>query len=197
MARTPIGKGRPGGGDAPALWESEAVVSDVMGQLIEFWGFKRNTGRIWTILYLSPVPLTAQDLRRLLGLSSGAVSMMLTELARWGVVRKVWVHGERRDHFAAEVHLWRMITRVLSEREKAQIVAVSEACEEALQFLETKRRAPDPRERQRAELQIERIRILYDLVRLAKRLLEGLLATAKLDAGPLTAFLLGSSRAKR
>jgi len=183
--------------EARALWPSEAIVSDVMGRLIEFWGFKRNTGRIWTVLYLSPVPLTAQDLRRLLGLSSGAVSMMLAELARWGVVRKVWVHGDRRDHFAAEVQLWRMISRVLSEREKAQIVAVAEACEEALRFLETKRRASDSKDRQRAELQIERIRILYDLVRLAKRLLEGLLATAKLDAGPLAAFLLGSARSTR
>jgi HTH-type transcriptional regulator, glycine betaine synthesis regulator len=90
-----------------------------------------------------------------------------------------------------------MISRVLSEREKAQIVAVAEACEEALRFLETKRHASDPRDRQRAELQIERIRTLSSLVRTAKKLLEGLLATAKLDAGPLTAFLLGSVRSLR
>jgi HTH-type transcriptional regulator, glycine betaine synthesis regulator len=196
VTRAPTARG---GGEvsSPTLWASEAIVSDVMGQLIEFWGFKRNTGRIWTVLYLSPVPLTAQDLRRLLGLSSGAVSMMLAELARWGVVRKVWVHGERRDHFTAEVQLWRMISRVLSEREKAQIVALAEACEEALRFLETKRRASDPADRERAELEIVRIRALYNLVRLAKKLLEGLLATAKLDAGPLAAFLLGSARSTK
>jgi DNA-binding transcriptional regulator GbsR (MarR family) len=185
------------GSDAPALWASEVIVSDVMGRLIEFWGFKRNTGRIWTVLYLSPVPLTAQDLRHLLGLSSGSVSMMLAELARWGVVRKVWVQGDRRDHFAAEVHLWKMISRVLSEREKAQITAVVEACEDALRFLETKRRSPDSNDRQRAELQVDRIRTLHNLVRTAKKLLEGLLLTAKLDAGPLTAFLLGSARSTK
>jgi HTH-type transcriptional regulator, glycine betaine synthesis regulator len=188
---------RPAGSVAPALWASEVIVSDVMGRLIEFWGFKRNTGRIWTVLYLSPVPLTAQDLRQLLGLSSGSVSMMLAELARWGVVRNVWVHGDRRDHFAAEVHLWKMISRVLSEREKAQITAVADACEEALRFLETKRHSPDPNERQRADLQIGRIRTLHSLVRTAKKLLEGLLLTAKLDAGPLAAFLLGSARSMK
>jgi HTH-type transcriptional regulator, glycine betaine synthesis regulator len=185
------------GSDAPALWASEVIVSDVMGRLIEFWGFKRNTGRIWTVLYLSPVSLTAQDLRHLLGLSSGSVSMMLAELARWGVVRKVSVQGDRRDHFAAEVHLWKMISRVLSEREKAQITAVVEACEDALRFLETKRRSLDPNDRQRAELQVDRIRTLHNLVRTAKKLLEGLLLTAKLDAGPLTAFLLGSARSTK
>ena len=92
---------------ARSLWESEVIVTDLIGRLIEFWGFKRNMGRVWAVLYLSHEPLTAQELRDLLRLSSGAVSMILSELSRWGVVRKVWIQGDRRDHFAAEVQLWR------------------------------------------------------------------------------------------
>ena len=179
-------KGRRAG-----LWPSEALVSDIVGRLIEFWGFKRNMGRVWAVLYLSPEPLTAQDLRDLLRLSSGAVSMILSDLSRWGVVRKVWIQGDRRDHFAAEVQLWRMISRVLSEREKTEIVVFLETCEEALRFLESKVNAHDARDRQRAQLQIERIKGLYDLGRLGKKLLDGLLSTAKLDAEPLTRFTLG------
>jgi HTH-type transcriptional regulator, glycine betaine synthesis regulator len=177
-----------------ALWPSEKLVSDVVGRLIEFWGFKRNMGRVWAVVYLSPEPLTAQELRDLLSLSSGAVSMILTDLLRWGVVKKVWIQGDRRDHFAAEVQLWRMISRVLSERERVEIVVAGEACEEALRFLESKVDSTDPRERARAELQIDRIRALYDLARMGKKLLDGLLSSAKLDAEPLTRFLLGSSR---
>src|SRR5262249_20190757 len=71
-------------GKRATLWPSEALVSDIVGRLIEFWGFKRNMGRVWAVLYLSPEPLTAQDLRELLRLSSGAVSMILSELSRWG-----------------------------------------------------------------------------------------------------------------
>jgi hypothetical protein len=55
-------------------------------------------------------------------------------------------------------------------------------------------RSDDPRDRSRAELQLERIRALHDLARLGKKLLDGLLSTAKLDAEPLTRFLLGGSR---
>jgi DNA-binding transcriptional regulator GbsR (MarR family) len=174
-----------------ALWPSEALVSDIVGRLIEFWGFKRNMGRVWAVLYLSPEPLTAQDLRELLRLSSGAVSMILSDLSRWGVVRKVWIQGDRRDHFAAEVQLWRMISRVLSEREKTEIVVFLETCEEALRFLESKVSGHDARDRARAQLQIERIKGLYELGRLGKKLLDGLLSTAKLDAEPLTRFMLG------
>ena len=175
-----------------ALWASEAAVSDVIGRLIEFWGFKRNMGRVWTVLYLSPDPLSAEDLRHALGLSSGAVSMTLSELARWGVVRKVWIQGERKDFYAAEVQLWRMISRVFNERERSEIISAIDAFEEALRQLDRIRKtSADPSTRARAELQHERISQLLELARLGKRLLDALVSTAKVDAEPLVRFLLG------
>lgn len=176
--------------DKRALWPSEAAVSDVVGRLIEFWGFKRNMGRIWSVLYLSPEPLSAEDLRVALKLSSGAVSMTLSELLRWGVVRKVWVQGERKDFYTAEVQLWRMISRVFNEREKSEIVLAIEAFEEALVEVSKLRSSPDPKTRARAELQYERIKQLLELAKLGRRLIETLLSTAKLDAEPLVRFLL-------
>ena len=172
------------------LAPSEAAVSDVVGRLIEFWGFKRNMGRIWAVLYLSPEPLSAEDLRLSLKLSSGAVSMTLNELLRWGVVRKVWVQGERKDFYTAEVQLWRMISRVFNEREKSEIVMAIEAFEEALAEVSKLRHSTDPKTRARAELQYERIKQLLELAKLGKRLMDTLLATAKIDAEPLVRFLL-------
>jgi DNA-binding transcriptional regulator GbsR (MarR family) len=175
-----------------ALWPTEATVSDVVGRLIEFWGFKRNMGRVWTVLYLSPEPLSAEDLRHALKLSSGAVSMTLSELARWGVVRKVWIQGERKDFYTSEVQLWRMISRVFNEREKSEVIAAIDAFEEALRQLDRIRRAaPDQPTRARAELQYERISQLLELAKLGRRLLDALVSTAKVDAEPLVRFLLG------
>jgi DNA-binding transcriptional regulator GbsR (MarR family) len=168
----------------------EAAVSDVVGKLIEFWGFKRNMGRVWSVLYLSLEPLSAEDLRQSLRLSSGAVSMTVNELLRWGVVRKVWVQGERKDFYAAEVQLWRMISRVFNERERSEIVMAVEAFEEALGEVSKLRSSSDPKVRARAELQYERIKQLLELAKLGKRLIETLVATAKIDAEPLVRFLL-------
>ena len=180
------------GKEKQALWPSEAAVSDVVGRLIEFWGFKRNMGRVWTVLYLSPDPLSAEDLRQSLKLSSGAVSMTLSELARWGVVRKVWIQGERKDFYTAEVQLWRMISRVFNEREKSEVIAAIDAFEDALRQLDRIRKtAPDAQSRARAELQHERISQLLELARLGRRLLDALVSTAKVDAEPLVRFLLG------
>ncbi len=164
----------------------------MIGRLIEFWGFKRNMGRVWTVLYLSPAPLSAEDLRHGLKLSSGAVSMTLSELSRWGVVRRVWIQGERKDFYTAEVQLWRMISRVFNEREKSEVIAAIDAFEEALVKLDGIRKTShDPSTRARAEVQYERISQLLELARLGRRLLDALVSTAKVDAEPLVRFLLG------
>ena len=92
-------------------------VADAVGALIESWGFKRNMGRMWAVLYLEDHPLTAADLGERLGLSTGAVSMLLAELLQWGVVKKAWVVGERREHYEAETSIWKMVSRVFRERE--------------------------------------------------------------------------------
>ncbi|MBL8719704.1 MAG: MarR family transcriptional regulator, partial [Myxococcales bacterium] len=164
----PIREGAP-------LSEPEAMVSDAVGRLIEFWGFKRNMGRVWAVLYLSPHPLTAADLRDKLQISSGAVSMTVTELVRWGVVKRVWVQGERRDYYAAEVALWRMISRVLGERERTEIGGAVETFERALVLLGQARN--EGREvAARADLQARRVRALLELAKLGRTLLDALLA---------------------
>ena len=180
------------GKEKRALSSSEVAVSDVIGRLIEFWGFKRNMGRVWAVLYLSSEPLSAEDLRYMLKLSSGAVSMTLSELSRWGVVRRVWVQGERKDFYAAEVQIWRMISRVFNEREKAEIIAAIDAFEEALVHVDRLRASTDAKVRVRAELQRERIAHLLELAKLGQRLIDALVTTAKLDAEPLVRFLLGA-----
>jgi DNA-binding transcriptional regulator GbsR (MarR family) len=69
------------------------------------------------MLYLEQRPLSAADIGERLSLSTGAMSMLLTELQEWSVVRKTWVPGERRDYYEAETSIWKMVSRVLRERE--------------------------------------------------------------------------------
>ncbi|MEM8607207.1 MAG: hypothetical protein AAGF92_08880 [Myxococcota bacterium] len=173
------------------LWESEVLVSDAIGRLIEFWGFKRNMGRLWAILYLSEAPLSAPELQARLRLSSGAVSMTLTELIRWGVVKKVWLQGERRDHFEAEGNFWKMISRVFNERERIEILDAIDAMRDALQYVGDK--AEDAETKARADFQRERIRELLDLAQIGKQLLDALVKDAKVDGTPLMKVLLGGN----
>jgi DNA-binding transcriptional regulator GbsR (MarR family) len=175
-------------GDGGELWQSERIVSDAIGRLMVLWGFKRNMGRVWTLLYLSDEPLTAHVLRERLQLSAGAISMTLSELARWGVVRKVFRQGDRHDYFEAESSLWKMISRVLRERERAEVVLAIEALEDALSAL--KRREDDP-ESARVRVQSDRITQLLELARLGRSMLDAVIDNARLDASWLPRFRLG------
>ena len=172
------------------LWESERIVSDAIARLMVLWGFKRNMGRVWTLLYLSDEPLTAHALRQRLELSAGAISMTLTELARWGVVRKIWRKGDRHDYYEAESSLWKMISRVLRERERAEIVGAIEAFEDALAAL---KRRDDPAAAVRIGVQRERIDQLLELARLGRSMLDAAIDNARMDASWLTRFRFGRS----
>ena len=37
-------------------------------------------------------------------------SVRYAELVQWGVIKKAWVPGERRDHYEAETSIWKMVS---------------------------------------------------------------------------------------
>jgi DNA-binding transcriptional regulator GbsR (MarR family) len=152
-------------------------VADAVGALIESWGFKRNMGRMWAVLYLEDHPLNASDLCERLGLSTGSVSMLLTEMLEWGAVKKAWVVGERREHFEAETSIWKMVSRVFRERELQWIRNASEAFESASQ----QTTARDAREKMIAD----RIAGLAQLSQVGATLLESVLQGDAVDSLPI------------
>jgi HTH-type transcriptional regulator, glycine betaine synthesis regulator len=160
-------------------------VADAIGSLMEFWGFKRIMGRIWTLLYLRDEALSASELCEELAISTGAASMTLSELEHWGVVRRSRQPGDRREYFEAETDIWRMVSRVLRERELLQI-------ERALETFDRVRdqllRTAAPGERSRLDSMAERILRLSDLARLGRGLLSAVVAQGKVDLGPLMKF---------
>jgi DNA-binding transcriptional regulator GbsR (MarR family) len=118
---------------------TDVQVATALGRLMAFWGFRRNLGRIWALLYLSPEPMSAQDLCTRLKLSTGSVSMALGELQQWGAVRKRPVEGERREHYEAEGDIWATVARVLEQREVREIEQVQQAIELAQRGVENER----------------------------------------------------------
>jgi len=173
-----------------ALWPSQRLVAYAVGRLMVFWGFKHNMGRIWATLYLAERPLTARDLKEGLGISVGSVSMTLSELEQWGVAHQTTAPRSRSKTYAAETDLWKMITRVLRDRERVLIGDARHAFAEALAHVRNRARSLDPAVRARARVQEERIKLLLDLTRLGGSLLDALVATGRVDMSPLGRSLL-------
>ena len=119
-----------------ATSQATLVVADAIGEVMGFWNFKPSMGRVWTVLFLSPQPLSADEISRRTQLSAGSVSMTLQELLLWGVVRKAWQRGSRRRYFEAETDILSMVTRVFRERELRLIDTTIQRIERALILLQ-------------------------------------------------------------
>jgi DNA-binding transcriptional regulator GbsR (MarR family) len=183
QARFPQGRGT-----SHAVTRSDLAVADAVGALMEFWGFRRQLGRIWAVLFLSERPLAAPELCERLRISTGLLSMSLGELKRWGVVRPVDVPGDRKEHFEAETHVWRMVARVLREREKVAVEGALATFERAVEDLRAAAADVDPGVKAAARFKLRRLEHLADLSRSALNLLRILIDSARVDAGPIKAI---------
>lgn len=172
--------------DSEPLWrDAELRAADAMGRLMEFWGFRRHMGRIWTILYLSPDPMTTADLADTLQLSSSAVSLSLGELVRWGAVRKTWRPGERKDFYEAETSVWKLLRRVYERRELNLIREASEAFADAQTTLDEARGRATGDERRRLDHMRKRLSRLSALSKAGERLVGLLVAGRAINPGDL------------
>ncbi len=91
------------------------------GDLGSQWGVNRSVAQIHALLYLAERPLTAEDIADQLGLARSNVSNSIKELLGWGLIHRVPLLGERRDHFAAETDIWEMVTRIAKGRKAREI----------------------------------------------------------------------------
>ena len=164
---------------------------DTCGRIAEFWGFTRTMGRTFGLLYLSREPLPQTEIQKRLGISAGSASMTLAALGRWGVVHRVWVRGQRREHYEAETDFWKMIAGVLNERERREIGAAVEAVERGeasarAALAARARRRPAPRARSsrpRPTSPSQRLGRLNEICKLGETMLNMLLGQLTLDVG--------------
>ena len=90
------------------------------GEMGSSWGINRTVAQIYAMLYLSPRPLTADEICDTLSLARSTVSTGLHELQSWGVIRLVHVLGDRRDHFETMNDIWEMFRVILDERKRRE-----------------------------------------------------------------------------
>jgi DNA-binding transcriptional regulator GbsR (MarR family) len=91
------------------------------GEMGTRWGINRTVAQIHALLFISQQPLNAEDILQALGVARSNVSNSLKELQAWGIVRRVHVLGDARDHFESLKDVWEMFRVVLDERKKREI----------------------------------------------------------------------------
>lgn len=101
-------------------------------------GYGRTLGQIFGELYLSPDPLTLDQLTERLEVSKGGASMAVRKLEQWGAVRKVWVKGDRKDYLEARDEFGVIVRKALLDTAAERMRHVGALLKEAEQLLEKK-----------------------------------------------------------
>ena len=91
------------------------------GEMGTRWGVSRTVAQIHALLYLSPAPLTAEEIATALNVARSNVSTSMRELESWGLVRPVHVLGERREHYETLSDVWEMFRIIVEQRKRREV----------------------------------------------------------------------------
>ena len=107
-----------------------------LSQISRFWGFPKGMGAIFAVLYLSPTPLSLDEIVRETGLTKGAISTEIRALARMGLVHRSSKLGDRKDYYEAEADFYAAIRSILKERQNTEFDRAVRSVKETLETME-------------------------------------------------------------
>jgi len=91
------------------------------GEMGTRWGTNRTVAQIQALLYLSPKPLSADEIVDLLSVARSNVSTSIRELQGYGLVKMIHVLGDRRDYFESVSDVWELFRIILEQRKQREL----------------------------------------------------------------------------
>jgi DNA-binding transcriptional regulator GbsR (MarR family) len=161
---------------------------DLWATMSSLWGISPTMARIHGLLFITGAALSMDDIMARLGISRGNVSMNLGKLVEWGLVRRVYKRGDRRDYHESLSDVWEMFTLVASQRKRREIDPILNTlrrCKEELSTEKLGAEAEEPIARERFRRVQELLTFLTLMDSLAQRFFEthrGLRAAVELLA---------------
>ena len=102
----------------------DRIEEDFIGlwrSMSSLWGITPTMAEIHGLLFITGAALSMDDIMSRLSISRGNVSMNLSKLAEWGLVRRVHKRGDRRDYYESLSDVWEMFTLVAAQRKRREI----------------------------------------------------------------------------
>jgi DNA-binding transcriptional regulator GbsR (MarR family) len=149
----------------PPITEKEVSLSDLEVEAIDLFisfmkliGLPKSVGEIYGLLFVAQEPMNAEQITERLQISAGAASQGLKLLRSFGAVRSVYIQGERRDHFVADLDLSTFASAFIKEELNPRL----EHASERIQRMEILANDLDGKEKEAAFKRIERLRHWMD-----------------------------------
>lgn len=135
-----------------------------MSSMSQFWGFPKGMGASFAVLYLSPNPLSLDEIVGQTGLTKGAISTNVRALARLGLVRSVSRLADRKDYYEAETDFYKAIRAILKERKNSEFDRAVSSVKSALMELEAGAGSGDEAERLFLRERLQALQSFFDAI---------------------------------
>ncbi|AKK71255.1 transcriptional regulator [Chryseobacterium sp. P1-3] len=112
------------------LSEAKEKYIQTWGTFATNWGINRTMAQVHALLLASGKPLSTDEVMDELEISRGNANMNLRALIDWGIVRKEFIKGDRKEYFVAEKDVWYLFKQITKERRKREIEPVISFLEE-------------------------------------------------------------------
>lgn len=112
------------------LSEAKEKYIQTWGTFATNWGINRTMAQVHALLLASGKALSTDEVMEQLEISRGNANMNLRALMDWGIVRKEFVKGDRKEYFVAERDIWFLFKQITKERRKREIEPVISFLEE-------------------------------------------------------------------
>ncbi|MBK1897241.1 GbsR/MarR family transcriptional regulator [Chryseobacterium paridis] len=112
------------------LSEAKEKYIQTWGTFATNWGINRTMAQVHALLLASGKPLSTDEVMEQLEISRGNANMNLRALIDWGIVKKEFVKGDRKEYFTAEKDVWFLFKQITKERRKREIEPVISFLEE-------------------------------------------------------------------
>lgn len=84
---------------ASATQQVRTRMVELGGRIAQDLGLSRVAGQILVYLYLQPDPCALEAIATGLGLSKPAISVAVRQLESLGLVKQIWMKGDRRNYY--------------------------------------------------------------------------------------------------
>ena len=112
------------------LSEAKEKYIQTWGTFATNWGINRTMAQVHALLLATGRPLSTDEVMEQLEISRGNANMNLRALMDWGIVRKEFIKGDRKEYFVAEKDVWFLFKQITKERRKREIEPVISFLEE-------------------------------------------------------------------
>lgn len=112
--------------------EIEDQVLQEWAELATAWGVSPVLGRIHGLLLLNGAPMTAEEICDRLQISRASASVQLNAILDWGLARRLFVPGDRRQYYQADQDHWSWFRRAAVVRKRREFDPIVARLGEAL-----------------------------------------------------------------